>query len=217
MEHRSALTKKIFASGAIAVIRLKEELPLKAAVDALIRGGIRVLEVTLTTPNALSTIHELRKSFGEEILIGAGSVITEQQTRDVAAAGANFVISPITKKEVIYAGHANNLPVLPGALTPTEVQTAHEYGADMVKIFPAEQLGLSYIRALLAPLPHLKLVPTGGVTPENAGEWLRSGATAVGIGSALIDTEVLRTGQLSVLTERARILSTNITEARECI
>lgn len=215
MENRRALTKKMLASGAIAVLRLKESLPLEPAVDALIRGGITVLEVTLTTPNALSSIEALRKSCSADILIGAGSVITEQETHEAASAGANFIVSPITKKEVIHAGHTYGLPVLPGALTPNEVQMAHEYGADMVKVFPAEQLGLDYIRALLAPLPHLKLAPTGGVTPENAGEWIRAGAAAVGLGSALFDSEAIRSGQLSILTERARTLCTNIAEARE--
>lgn len=215
MGHRRALTKKMLASGAIAVLRLREALPLKPAVDALIRGGITVLEVTLTTPNALSSIETLRKSYGAEILIGAGSVITEEQTHDVVSAGANFIVSPITKKEVIRAGHAHGLPVLPGALTPTEVQIAHEYGADMVKVFPAEQLGLSYIKALLAPLPHLRLAPTGGVTPENAGEWIRAGAAVVGLGSALFDTEAIRSGRLSTLTERARTLCASIAEARD--
>ncbi len=215
MENRSLLTKKLITSGAIAVLRLQETLPLKPAVDALIHGGVTVLEITLTTPDALTSIETLRKSCDAEILIGAGSVITEKQAHAAAAAGADFIVCPITSKEVIHAGHAHGLPVLPGALTPTEIQIAHEYGADMVKVFPAGQLGLSYIRALLAPLPHLKLVPTGGVTPENAGEWIRAGAAAVGLGSALFDTEAVQSGQLSILTEHARTLHASIAQARQ--
>jgi len=213
--NRRVLSNQIVRSGAIAVIRLKEKLPIERAVDALIQGGITIIEVTLTSPGALSLIETLQKSYEEEILIGAGSVITKEQVNDVALAGASFVVSPITKKEVIDAGHTRGLPVLPGAFTPTEAQIAHEYGADMVKIFPAGQLGSDYLRALLTPLPHLKLVPTGGITPENTREWIRAGALAVGLGSALFDVEIVRSGQFSVLTERARKLCKSIKEARE--
>ncbi len=213
--NRKILTNRIVEAGAVAIVRIKETLPLEPAAEALVRGGITVLEVTCTTPNAFPTIEALRRCYGMDVLIGAGSVITEQQVKDVASAGACFVVSPITKKGVIDAAHALDLPVLPGALTPTEAQAAYDLGADMVKIFPAGQLGFSYVRALLAPLPHLKLVPTGGVTPENAGQWIRSGVAAVGIGSALVDVAAIRSGQLSVLTERASVLCASIAEARE--
>ncbi|MCY4159820.1 MAG: bifunctional 4-hydroxy-2-oxoglutarate aldolase/2-dehydro-3-deoxy-phosphogluconate aldolase [Bacteroidetes bacterium] len=215
--NRREKVKQIITSGAIAVLRFRKKLPLEQTVDALIRGGVKVLEITLTTPGSLSSIEALQKSHGSEILIGAGSVITEQQVQDVASAGADFVVSPVTKKEVIDSGHVRELPVIPGAFTPTEAQVAHEYGADMIKIFPAGQLGSGYLKALLAPLPNLKLVTTGGVTPENAGEWIRTGAVAVGLGSALIDVEVIQSGQFSVLTERARILCNSITEARKIL
>ena len=212
--NRKTLTSRIAKAGAIAIVRIKETLTLEPAAEALVRGGITVLEVTCTTPNALPTIEALRQCYGTDILIGAGSVITEQQVKDVVSAGACFVVSPVTKKSVIDAAHSFDLPVLPGALTPTEAQVADDLGADMVKIFPAGQLGFSYVKALLAPLPHLKLVPTGGVTPENAGKWIRSGAAAVGIGSALVDVAAIRSGQLSVLTERAFVLCASIAEAR---
>ena len=213
--NRRIVSEKIIESGAIAVLRFKEALPLKPVASALIQGGIKVLEVTLTTPNALTEIDALKQCYGTEVLIGAGSVTTKQQVQDVALAGASFIVSPITKKAVIDAGHAHDLPVLPGAFTPTEAQAAHEYGADMVKIFPAGQLGLGYMKALLAPLPHLKLVPTRGVTPENAGEWIRAGAVAVGLGTALIDAEAVRKNHLFVLTECATTLCTSIVDARK--
>ena len=213
--NRKNLAEKIIQAGAIAVLRFKGEMPTESVADALICGGIRVLEVTLTTPDALSAIETLNRCFGTEVLIGAGSVTAGEQVQDAVQAGASFIVSPITKKAVIEAGHAHDVPVVPGAFTPTEAQTAHEYGADMVKIFPAGQLGTEYLKALLAPLPHLKLVPTRGVTPENAGEWIRAGAVAVGLGTALIDMEAIRQGDFSVLTRGASVLCTSIAEARK--
>ncbi|MCY4171726.1 MAG: bifunctional 4-hydroxy-2-oxoglutarate aldolase/2-dehydro-3-deoxy-phosphogluconate aldolase [Bacteroidetes bacterium] len=213
--NRKSRIQEITKIGAIAVIRLNETLPLKPVTEALFNGGIRATEVTLTTPNALSTIEELRQFHGPEMLIGAGSVITKQQVQDVALAGGDFIVSPITKKEVIDQGHILDLPVMPGALTPTEVQTAYEYGAGLIKIFPASQFGLSYIKALLAPFPNLKLVPTGGVTPENAGQWIHAGALAVGVGSALVDKEVINNHQVSEITARASTLCRNIARAKK--
>ncbi len=213
--NRKNVAEKIIQAGAIAVLRFKGRVPTGSVADALIRGGIRVLEVTLTTPDALSAIETLNRCFGTEMLIGAGSVTAGEQVQDAVQAGASFIVSPITKKAVIEAGHAHDVPVVPGAFTPTEAQTAHEYGADMVKIFPAGQLGTEYLKALLAPLPHLKLVPTRGVTPENAGEWIRAGAVAVGLGTALIDLEAIRQGDFSVLTRDASVLCARIAEARK--
>lgn len=212
-----AQTEHIIRFGAMAVIRLHESVPILPIADALLMGGIRTLEVTLTTPNALSMIEQLSQSYGTKMLIGAGSVINPKQVQDVASAGGSFIVSPITKKEIIDAGHALDCAVLPGAFTPTEVFTAHEWGADMVKIFPAQQLGTGYLKALLAPLPHLKCLPTGGVTPDNAGTWIHAGAQALGIGSALIDPESIRNHHYSMLTDRATILSKNITEARQIL
>ncbi len=214
MINRRDSCNKIIESGVIAVFRFKEVFPMIPVADALIRGGIMVLEITLTTPEALSSIEALKRHYGSKILIGAGSLISRDQVEKVASAGADFIVSPITRNELIDAGHAYDLPILLGAFTPTEAQTAHEYGADMVKIFPAGQTGPSYLRGLLAPMPHLKLVPTGGVTPENAGEWIHAGAVAVGIGTALIDTEAIRRGTFSVLTERARTLCSCIAKAK---
>jgi len=211
---RKLITEHISKVGVIAVVRLEEPLPLKPITSALYSGGITVIEITLTTPDALTIMEELKQFHGPEVLIGAGSVTSKKQIEEVAFTGADFIVSPITKKEIIEEAHLHDLPVFPGALTPTEVQMAYEYGADMIKIFPAIQLGVGYIRALQAPLPHVRLVPTGGITPENAGEWIRAGAAAVGIGSALINEEVIINHRISELTDRASIVCKNIAKAR---
>jgi len=215
--NRESHAEHIIRFGALAVIRLNEPMPILPIAEALFLGGIRTMEVTLTTPNALSMIEELALSYGANMLIGAGSVTNQQQVEDVASAGASFVVSPIIKKETIESCHALDLAVLPGAFTPTEVQTAYEWGADMVKLFPAQQLGVGFLKALLAPLPHLKLLPTGGVTPENAGAWIHAGAQALGLGSALIDSEAIRNHHYSILTERAITLSNSVAEARQIL
>ena len=155
--NRKIVTSRIVEAGAIAIVRVRETLALEPAAEALVRGGITVLEVTCTTPNALPTIEALRQCYGRDLLVGAGSVITEQQVKDVVSAGACFVVSPVTKKGVIDAAHAFDLPVLPGALTPTEAQVADDLGADMVKIFPAGQLGFSYVESSPGPVTTLEI------------------------------------------------------------
>ncbi len=213
--NRKSRIKHIVKHGVIAVVRLDEALPLQPVADALFDGGIKLIEITLTTPYALTTIQELKQLYSPDILIGAGSVTIKQHVQEVASAGADFIASPITKKEIIDEGHIHDLPVLSGAFTPTEAQMAYEYGADMIKIFPAAQLGLSYIKAILAPLPHLRLVPTGGVTLENAGEWIRAGAVAVGVGSALMDKELIRNNCVATLKSRASILCKSVDKANK--
>ncbi len=214
---RPEITNRMAEAGAVAVLRIRRKLSLLPAAEALAEGGVRVLEVTLTSPNALPAIRSLAARFTPELIIGAGSVLTAEQVHQVAENEAWFIVSPVVKPDVITAAHACGLPVMPGVFTPTEAQIAHELEADMIKVFPAGFLGVGYIKALLAPMPHLRLVPTGGVTPATAGEWIEAGAAAVGIGSALADETTIAEGRLSILTERARVLCASIAASRKAI
>ena len=178
---REETTRRLVTAGAVAIVRMRQVRSLLPVAEALAKGGVQALEVTLTTPDALAAIDAIAKRFKPDILVGAGSVLTPEHVTAVADAGALFVVSPVTRLEVISRAHARGLSVMPGVFTPTEAEAAQEMGADMLKVFPAGFLGPAYIRALRAPMPHLRLVPTGGVKPDNAGLWIRAGAAAVGI------------------------------------
>ena len=188
----------------VAIARLDD---LSSAADitaALTAGGIRAIEFTLTNPDALAVIEKMAAQVDDRVTIGAGSVINAEQVREVARAGAQFVVSPVCKREVIDACHSHELPSMPGAFTPSEIQQAWEWGASVVKVFPANHLGSRYIKDVLAPLPHLRLMPTGGVNLENMREWLGYGAFGLGIGSSLINNEALAEGDWARLEANAR-------------
>lgn len=176
--------------GVIAVVRARSREQVLPLAEALLHGGIQAIEITMTTPNALKAIEDARKRFGAA-LIGVGTVLNAQTCRDAIEAGAEFVVSPITRAEIASAAHAAGKPVMLGAYTPTEAQNAFEAGADFVKLFPADTLGPAYVRALRAPLPHLKIVPTGGVTVENLADFFKAGCPAVGAGSSLVSSAIL--------------------------
>ncbi len=175
----------------VVIVRLDDLSIAKALCDALIDGGIRAIEFTLTNPDAVATIAEIRASVDASLAIGAGSVITAEQVWAVADAGAQFVVSPVWKREVNSACHEAGLPFMPGAFTPTEIQQAWDWGASVVKVFPANHLGRRYIKDVLAPLPHLRLMPTGGVNRDNMREFLAQGAFALGVGSSLINNDAI--------------------------
>ena len=177
--------------GVIAVIRAASPEQALLICEALVRGGITALEITMTTPNAFLAISKARAQFGKVAAVGVGTVLTPEIARAAIAAGAEFVVSPITRLSIIDAAHAAERPAMIGAYTPTEAQAAHEAGADFVKLFPADTLGPAYVKALRAPLPHLRIVPTGGVELSNVADWLRAGCAAVGTGSSLIKKEFL--------------------------
>ncbi|MEO6299609.1 MAG: bifunctional 4-hydroxy-2-oxoglutarate aldolase/2-dehydro-3-deoxy-phosphogluconate aldolase, partial [Paracoccaceae bacterium] len=160
-------------------------------------------EVTLTTPNALAAITAIIDRFGDEVLVGVGSVLTVAQCRDAISAGARYVISPNVSESVIQMTGSLGAVSIPGAYTPSEIVHATECGADLVKIFPAAALGPGYVRDVLAPLPHLKLMPTGGVNAANVGQWLKAGAQCVGVGSSLVSQDVVDRGEWEVITARA--------------
>jgi 2-dehydro-3-deoxyphosphogluconate aldolase/(4S)-4-hydroxy-2-oxoglutarate aldolase len=211
---RDAVVRAIQDLGVVAVIRMRDAGKLREVVDAIADGGVRAIEVTMTVPGAVGLIATLASSLPPEILLGAGTVIDAATARAVIDAGARFVVSPVLRLEVIVTCHERDVAVAPGCFSPTEILDAHERGADIVKVFPATALGPSYIKDVRAPMPQLKLMPTGGVTLDNAGDWIRAGAVAVGVGSALVDTRAIDEGRLDVLTGNARRIVASVASAR---
>lgn len=201
---------KIFETKAVAVIRLADPAKLIKVAEAIYEGGVLAIEITMTVPDAIKVIKETSKSVGNRMLIGVGSVLDAETALRAIDAGAKYVVSPIFKREIIDTAHKNDVPAMPGCFTPTEIQTAFEAGADIIKVFPADVLGMAFFKGVLAPMPHLKMMPTGGVTLTNAGEWLRAGACAVGIGSALLDKRAIDSEDYNKLTENAAILRKSI-------
>ncbi|PSO43815.1 2-dehydro-3-deoxyphosphogluconate aldolase [Candidatus Saccharibacteria bacterium SW_7_54_9] len=212
---RSHRLERLTENGAVAVLRTDTLTVLPPVANALLNGGITAIEVTMTTPDALSSIEAVREAVGEDSIVGVGSVTDPKTTQDAIQAGAEFVVSPIFKSSIIDAAHALDVPAIPGGFTPTEVQRAHEAEADLVKVFPASTGGPSHVRALKAPLPHLDLMPTGGISIEDAGEWLRAGAELVGMGSALLDGLTLRRDDYSQITRNARRLRERLDAVQE--
>ncbi len=188
----------------VAIVRLDDLSIAADLLGALVDGGIRVIEFTLTNPQATQTIAAMRARASSDIVIGAGSVIHAEQVRAVADAGAQFVVSPIIKLEVMEACQTLDLPAMPGAFTPSEIQQAWEWGASVVKVFPANHLKLRYIKDVLAPLPHLRLMPTGGVNLDNLRDYLGYGAFALGVGSSLINNQAVADRNWGKLRDNAR-------------
>jgi 2-dehydro-3-deoxyphosphogluconate aldolase/(4S)-4-hydroxy-2-oxoglutarate aldolase len=201
---RKEVLDRIRSTGVIPVIRAQSAAEALVAIEAIQAGGLSVLEITMTVPGAVRLIEDVtRRAPGA--LVGAGTVLDAETARACIGAGARFVVSPALDVDTITACRDAGTAVIPGALTPTEVVTAWRAGADLVKVFPAGALGgASYIRSLRAPLPQVELVPTGGVNLQTAGEFIRAGAAALGVGADLVDLPALRRGEASVITERAR-------------
>jgi 2-dehydro-3-deoxyphosphogluconate aldolase/(4S)-4-hydroxy-2-oxoglutarate aldolase len=191
--------------GLIPVLRAKSAAQGRAVVEAMLAGGVTVVEVTMTVPGAVHLLKELKKEHGERLLLGAGTVTTAKQAEETIDAGAEFVVSPSLHPEVIAATKKRGKLSIPGSLTPTEAITAWDAGADYVKIFPCSAVGgASYLKALLAPFPQLKLIPTGGVTLQTAQSFLEAGARALGIGSDLVNLAAVDDGHPETITESAR-------------
>jgi 2-dehydro-3-deoxyphosphogluconate aldolase / (4S)-4-hydroxy-2-oxoglutarate aldolase len=202
------------ALGAVAVVRLPEAAGIARVAEALVSGGVRALEITMTVPDAPAHIAHLVRDLGDDALVGAGTVLDADAAQAVLDAGARFVVSPAFDANVVARCHAADVAALPGAYTPTEILRAWQAGADLVKVFPATALGPRYLRDVRGPLPDVRLMPTGGVTVENAGDWIRAGAAAVGLGSDLVDPKRVAAGDFAGITERARTLVENIRAAR---
>jgi 2-dehydro-3-deoxyphosphogluconate aldolase/(4S)-4-hydroxy-2-oxoglutarate aldolase len=191
-------------TGVIAIMRAQSSSQLIAAADAIKTGGVRVIEVTMTTPGALEVIAQATQRYGDEVLFGAGSVLDPETARAAILAGAGFVVAPTLKVEMVALCNRYSIPVMPGIYTPTEALTAWEAGADMVKLFPASFGGPALIKAMRAPLPQLEIVPVGGVDLNTAADFIRSGAAALGVGSSLVNQKLLDAGDMEELTRRAR-------------
>jgi 2-dehydro-3-deoxyphosphogluconate aldolase/(4S)-4-hydroxy-2-oxoglutarate aldolase len=191
--------------GLIPVLRAKNAAQAHAVVEAMIAGGVTVVEVTMTVPGAIDLLKELKKEYGSKLLLGSGTVTTADQCQATIDAGAEFVVSPSLHLEVIATTKKNGKVSCPGALTPTEAITAWNAGADYVKIFPCSAVGgAPYLKALLAPFPHLKLIPTGGVTLQTAESFLRAGARALGVGGDLVNLAAVDAGHPETITETAK-------------
>ena len=214
-DSREQITAQIERAGVVAVIRLQDPSRLRAVIDALSAGGVRALEVTMTVPGAIELIAEIAPTLPAEFLIGAGTVLDADTARRAIDAGAQFIVGPVFRPAVIAEVHRMGRPVMPGCFSPTEIQDAWDAGADIVKVFPATSLGPAFIRDLRGPLPQVKLMPTGGVSIENADEWIRAGAVAVGVGSALVDAKAVAAGDYASITEKAKRVLANIQDARE--
>jgi len=190
-------------SGVIAIVRVDSPVELLKIVKAVHRGGVKAVEITMTTPGALEAIGEVIRQGVEDILLGVGTVLDGETARMAILAGAEFVVSPTVSRGVIEVSRRYGKLVIPGAMTPTEILQAWEMGGDIIKVFPATTLGPQYFRDLKGPLPQIPLMPTGGVSIDNAGEFIRAGAVAVGVGGQLVDRKTVKEGRFDVLTERA--------------
>jgi 2-dehydro-3-deoxyphosphogluconate aldolase/(4S)-4-hydroxy-2-oxoglutarate aldolase len=213
--NKSQILARIREVGLVPVVRAESAEQAGQAVDAIKAGGIDVLEVTMTVPGAVKLIDSLAARYPDAV-VGAGTVLDAETARACILAGARFIVSPAVDRGTIECCHRYSIPVLPGALTPTEVLGAWQAGADFVKVFPAGALGgASYLKALKAPFPQIELVPTGGVSLETAAAFIQAGAAALGVGADLVDLKALREGKAEVVTEKAKKYAEIVRAARK--
>ena len=213
--NKSEVLKQIKETGVIPVVRATTADEAMRAIDAIREGGIAVLEITMTVPGAVGVIEQVAARFGNDALVGAGTVLDAETAKVCISAGAQFIVSPALNMETIAYCREQDVAVIPGALTPTEVVQAWNAGADFVKVFPAGAVGgASYLKALNAPLPQIELVPTGGVSLKTAADFIKAGAAALGVGADLVDIKAIREGQAGMITERAKQFIQIVHEAR---
>jgi 2-dehydro-3-deoxyphosphogluconate aldolase/(4S)-4-hydroxy-2-oxoglutarate aldolase len=219
METPERVTRETVAriehAGIVAVIRIKEPQKLRAVVDAIAEGGIRALEITMTVPGAVELIRQLAPTLPAGFIFGAGTVVDAGTVHRVVDAGAQFIVSPVFRRAVIEACQARDVASMPGCFTPTEILEAWDAGADVVKVFPATTLGPGYLKDIHGPLPHVKLMPTGGVTLDNAGDWIRAGAVAVGVGTSLLDAKAIAASDFATLRAHAERIVANVRAAQQ--
>jgi 2-dehydro-3-deoxyphosphogluconate aldolase/(4S)-4-hydroxy-2-oxoglutarate aldolase len=197
------ISTKLLDPGIIAVVRAQKATQVVPLCEALLAGGVIAIEITMTTPNAIEAIEGARTYLGDRAVVGVGTVLSGEICQAALDAGAEFVVTPICRTELVSIAHAAGRPIMLGAYTPTEAQLAHEAGADFIKIFPADTLGPGYMKSLRAPLPHLRLVPTGGVDVHNVADFFKAGCVALGVGSSLVSTKILETADWAALTGKA--------------
>jgi 2-dehydro-3-deoxyphosphogluconate aldolase/(4S)-4-hydroxy-2-oxoglutarate aldolase len=202
-------------SGVVAILRAKSSDQLIDAARAVLAGGVRAIEVTMTTPNALDVIHQATSQLGSEVLFGVGSVLDAETARVAILAGAKFVICPTLNLKTIELCKRYSIPVMPGAYTPTEILTAWEAGADIVKVFPASIGGADYIKAIKGPLPHIHLTAVGGINLNNTADFIRAGVEAVGVGGELVSQKLLDGRDFAAITELARSFRLRVDEGRK--
>jgi len=213
---KQAILSSIVDIGIVPVIRTPSAESAIKSIEAIVRGGIRAAEITMTVPGALKALEKVADQFGDKIVLGAGTVLDPETARACMLAGAEFFVSPSLKIAPIEMAQRYSKVIMPGALTPTEVQTAWEAGADIVKVFPCGNVGgPKYIKALKGPFPQIELIPTGGVNLETAGEFLKAGACAVAVGGELVDAKTIKEGKYEVFEERAKQYLAGIAKARQ--
>lgn len=213
--NKEAYLQTIIDTGIVAVIRVNNQEELVDTAIALSKGGVKALEITMTSPGALAAIEEATHKLGEEAIIGVGSVLDPETARMAILAGAKFVVGPVLNEEVIRLCQRYSVPCIPGAFTPTEILRAWEAGADVVKVFPATKLGPSFFKDVLGPLPQVRLTPTGGVNLENVGDFIKAGASFVGVGGALVNKELVAAGNWDELSALAAKYIAAVKEARK--
>lgn len=212
---KNDVINQIRAIGVIPVVRAASADEAMRAIDAIRAGGISILEITMTVPGAVGVIEEVSKRYGDDALVGAGTVLDPEIATACISVGAQFIVSPALNIETIACCRRHDIVVMPGALTPTEVVHAWDAGADFVKVFPAGAVGgPSYLKALKGPLPQIELVPTGGVSLKTAADFIKAGAAALGVGADLVDLKAIREGNAALITERAKQFVEIVREAR---
>jgi len=213
--HRNEILRSILDIGVVPVVRTSSAESAIRAIDAIYAGGIRAAEITMTVPGAIKALEKLADTFGDKLVLGAGTVLDPETARICMLAGAEFFVTPALNLKTIEMVKRYSKIIMPGALTPTEVVTAWEAGADFVKVFPCGAMGgPKYIKALKAPLPQIEMVPTGGVSLENTADFLRAGAAAVAVGAELIDAKTISEGRYEVFEDRARKFLAEVAKAR---
>lgn len=212
--HREDVIRRIRTSGLIAILRHTDAQKAIETAQALHAAGVDVVEVTLNTQGALEMVRTLIEHFGDRLVIGAGTVLSTEAAQGAIAAGARLIVSPHLDEAIVRLAVAREIAVIPGAFTPTEIYRAWTSGASLVKVFPAGSVGPRYIRDLLAPLDQVPLVPTGGVNLENAADFIKAGAAALGLGSALVDPRLVKEGRFDQISETARAFLATIRTAR---
>lgn len=204
----------ICETGVIAIMRAQSSDQLIAAADAIKKGGVKAIEVTMTTPGALGVIAEAKERYGSDVIFGAGSVLDPETGRAAILAGAHFVVSPTLNLELVELCNRYNIPIAPGCYSPTEVLTGWEAGADFIKLFPASVGGPDLVEAILAPLPQVRIIPVGGVNLDTAADFIRKGAAALGVGSSLVNQKLLDAGDMDELTRRAAAFIEQVKKGR---